>query len=89
MIIESYANADRVQELWESQASEEHHQASKANLNPKNPLTASPKGDMVFENASLFLRDALLSQLFLDAVKAGDSGLVLSYGHWHTGVMED
>ncbi|KAJ7583740.1 hypothetical protein C8J56DRAFT_1005112 [Mycena floridula] len=30
-------------------------------------------GDMVFENAILFLRDALITQEFADAVKAGDS----------------
>ena len=34
-------------------------------------------GDMVFENAVLFLRDALISREFSDAVKAGDSGRVL------------
>ena len=38
----------------------------------------NPKdGDMVFENAVLFLRDALISREFSDAVKAGDSGRVL------------
>jgi hypothetical protein len=36
-----------------------------------------PQGDMVFENASLFLHDALLTRLFSDSVKAGDSGLVI------------
>ncbi|KAK1216531.1 hypothetical protein PQX77_020826 [Marasmius sp. AFHP31] len=35
------------------------------------------KGDMVYENAILFLRDALLSREFSDAVKAGDSGRVI------------
>lgn len=34
-------------------------------------------GDMVFKNAILFLRDALISRKFTDAVKAGDSGRVL------------
>lgn len=33
--------------------------------------------DMVFENAILFLRDALLSREFSDAVKCGDSGQVV------------
>lgn len=33
--------------------------------------------DMVFENAILFLRDALLSREFSDAVKCGDSGRVV------------
>jgi len=32
---------------------------------------------MVFENAILFLRDALLSREFTDAIKAGDSGRVV------------
>ncbi|KAF4613503.1 hypothetical protein D9613_007562 [Agrocybe pediades] len=35
------------------------------------------QGDMVFENAVLFLRDALISRLFTDAVKSGDSGVVV------------
>ncbi|KAJ8090045.1 hypothetical protein PM082_018625 [Marasmius tenuissimus] len=34
------------------------------------------EGDMVYENAILFLRDALLSREFSDAVKVGDSGRV-------------
>ena len=36
-----------------------------------------PKGDMVFENAVLYVRDALLTREFSDAIKAGDSGRVL------------
>ena len=32
---------------------------------------------MVFENAVLFLCDALLTHLFADTVKAGNSGLVI------------
>ncbi|TFY52109.1 hypothetical protein EVJ58_g10195 [Rhodofomes roseus] len=35
------------------------------------PLT---QGDMVFENACLYLRDALVLREFNDAIKAGDSG---------------
>jgi len=31
---------------------------------------------MVFENAVMFMRDALMSREFTDAVKAGDSGRV-------------
>ncbi|KAH7906548.1 hypothetical protein BJ138DRAFT_1137935 [Hygrophoropsis aurantiaca] len=34
-------------------------------------------GDMVYENAVLYLRDALISREFTDAVKAGDSGRVV------------
>lgn len=43
----------------------------------QNGLKEEDKGDMVFENAVLFLRDALLTRLFADAVKAGDSGLII------------
>ncbi|KAK1235663.1 hypothetical protein PQX77_001105 [Marasmius sp. AFHP31] len=35
------------------------------------------EGDMVYENAVLFLRDALLSREFADAVKFGDSGRII------------
>jgi len=35
------------------------------------------EGDMVFENAILFMRDALISREFSDAVKASDSGRVV------------
>ncbi|KZT69353.1 hypothetical protein DAEQUDRAFT_646439, partial [Daedalea quercina L-15889] len=38
------------------------------------PLT---QGDMVFENACLFLRDALLLREFTDAIKSGDSGRII------------
>lgn len=40
------------------------------------PDTPIKEGDMVFENAILFLRDALISREFTDAIKAGDSGRV-------------
>ncbi|KAK7021950.1 hypothetical protein VNI00_017129 [Paramarasmius palmivorus] len=35
------------------------------------------KGDMIYENALLFMRDALISREFSDAIKAGDSGRVV------------
>ncbi|KAJ7714778.1 hypothetical protein B0H14DRAFT_3014885, partial [Mycena olivaceomarginata] len=34
-------------------------------------------GDKIFENACLFLRDALVSRELTDAVKAGDSGRIV------------
>jgi len=37
----------------------------------------SDEGNIVFENAVLFFRDALISREFSDAVKAGDSGRVV------------
>jgi hypothetical protein len=38
---------------------------------------AAPAGDMVFENVLLFLRDALITHEFTDAIKCGDSGQVV------------
>lgn len=35
------------------------------------------QGDMVFENAVLLLRDALILRLLTDCIKCGDSGRVL------------
>ena len=46
-------------------------------------LPTELQGDMVFENGCLFLRDALLTRLFADAIKSGDSGVViLVLKHW-------
>jgi hypothetical protein len=42
-----------------------------------NSLPAAHQGDMVFENGCLFLQNALLTWLFADAIKSGDSGLVI------------
>lgn len=42
---------------------------------PESERTAA--GDVVFENAVLFMRDALLVREFTDAIKAGDSGRIL------------
>ncbi|KAF8174074.1 hypothetical protein BJ912DRAFT_858960 [Pholiota molesta] len=68
-ILTKFASADRVQELREPRLEAERR--------------AELQGDMVFENACLFLRDALLTRLFADAVKSGDSGLViLVLKHW-------
>ncbi|KAF8952570.1 hypothetical protein BDZ97DRAFT_1768339 [Flammula alnicola] len=47
------------------------------NTSTKEALPTELQGDMVFENACLFLRDALLTRLFADAIKSGDSGLVI------------
>ena len=40
-------------------------------------LSTELQGDMVIKNGCLFLRDALLTWLFADAVKSGNSGLVI------------
>jgi hypothetical protein len=70
-----YANADRVQELHESRVSEERKQSNASSSSESRRHI--PQGDMVFENACLFLCDALLTRMFSDVVKAGDSGLVI------------
>ena len=45
---------------------------------PFDPLAMPLKvGDMVFENASLFLRDALILREFTDAIKGGYSGRII------------
>lgn len=63
-IYDKYANAERVEEL----------RTERSTSPAGDPPT---QGDMVFENASLFLRDALLSREFSDAIKCGDSGRVV------------
>ena len=40
-------------------------------------LPTKLQGDMVFENGCLFLRDALLTRLFADAIKLGDSEVII------------
>jgi hypothetical protein len=46
-------------------------------LRPEWKQVGDAGGDMVFENAVLFLRDSLLLKEFTDAMKGGDSGYVL------------
>jgi len=67
-IIDQYANADIATELWWCQ----DHAAE------ATPAAGQARdGDMVFENAILFLCDALLSREFTNAVKGGDSGCIV------------
>ena len=66
-IEDKFANPSKVEELrWQRTRSQ-----------GKSTDGKTTEGDMVFENASLFLRDALISREYTDAVKAGDSGRVL------------
>ncbi|KAJ6564025.1 hypothetical protein B0H19DRAFT_1067626 [Mycena capillaripes] len=82
-IYSTYADVDRVQELREKRIPEERKRDAEAKAAKKGQETdksAPPhirKGDMVFENAVLFLRDALLTREFADAIKSGDSGRVV------------
>jgi len=66
-IQETYGNPEIVEELrWKRKQSKEKSKDGKVT-----------QGDMVYENAVLFLRDALISCEYTDAIKAGDSGRVL------------
>ncbi|KII93222.1 hypothetical protein PLICRDRAFT_100248 [Plicaturopsis crispa FD-325 SS-3] len=71
-IVDKYASSAVVADMrWRRQA--------QTNAAAANPLAepSVPAGDMVFENAILFLRDALISREFTDAIKCGDSGRVV------------
>ncbi|KAJ7735443.1 hypothetical protein B0H14DRAFT_3613658 [Mycena olivaceomarginata] len=64
LIQKKYANASLVSKLrWERKMAE--------------GAEGVPPGDQIFENASLLLRDALISREFTDSIKAGDSGRVV------------
>ncbi|KAK7033871.1 hypothetical protein R3P38DRAFT_3186109 [Favolaschia claudopus] len=85
-IYAKYTDVDRVQELREKRLPGERAQEAKAKEAKKSTQPADTtkahlphirKGDMVFENAVLFLRDALLTREFADAVKSGDSGRIV------------
>jgi hypothetical protein len=76
-IFTTYADADRVQELRERRIADERKRDADVKAAKKakstEPSTAHiPKGDMVLENAILFMRDALLTREFSDAIKIGD-----------------
>lgn len=97
-IYDMFANPDHIQELRERRVPEERRRdaefaaKAKGQKKPVDPTQPSQKkqfpahikkGDMVFENAVLFIRDALLTREFADAVKAGDSGrIVLVLKQW-------
>lgn len=68
MIFEQFASASRVEKMRSERAKEQETAAEGV-----KPTT----GDAVFENACLFLRDALISREFNDAIKCGDSGRVV------------
>lgn len=89
LIYYQYANADRVQQIREGCIPEERQRdaalnaankaAKKSGKSPsKEPIPHIKKGDMVFENAVLFLRDALISRELTDGIKCGDSGRIIT-----------
>lgn len=66
-IVDQYATAEVAMKLRSARARETR----------KRETDRQPAGDTVFENAVLFLRDALLVREFTDAIKCGDSGRVI------------
>ena len=74
-IYETYLTPGIVDDLRFERDIEVMEQANQERTNTDPPIPT--EGDMVFENAILFLRDALISREFTDAVKAGDSGRIL------------
>ncbi|KAJ7264138.1 hypothetical protein C8J57DRAFT_1624548 [Mycena rebaudengoi] len=90
-IYDKFADADRVQELRERRVPDECKRDAELAAKTKGKKAStdtSPggkkenpphiqKGDMVFENAVLFISDALLTREFADAIKAGDSGRIV------------
>ncbi|CDO77825.1 hypothetical protein BN946_scf184689.g3 [Trametes cinnabarina] len=87
-IVAKYASARLAQDLREQRKEERQSwEAAQMDIDEEGPGPTliggegsfMPKaGDMVFENAVLFMRDALTLREFTDAVKAGDSGRVVN-----------
>ncbi len=76
-IFTKYMDTEFVAELHEKHMPEQrrHVEAGKKDKG-KEKLTSEPHvkaGDMIFENAVLFMRNVLLTHKFMDAVKCGDS----------------
>jgi len=69
-IFKQYANTHMVSDLRSKR-----HRAERTSTNTTGTLPT--EGDMIFENAVLFLRDALISREFTDSIKCGDSGRIV------------
>lgn len=73
LIYDQYADTATVQDLrWKRQ-----QQQSMSTIVSDSSEATCTEGDMVYENGILFLRDALLSREFTDAIKAGDMDRVV------------
>ncbi|KIJ59407.1 hypothetical protein HYDPIDRAFT_162408 [Hydnomerulius pinastri MD-312] len=68
VVVDRYTSSWMVAQLREARA--------EATSQSKDGVSTA--GDMVYENALLFLRDALILREFTDAVKSGDSGRVVN-----------
>ena len=70
LIYDRYASSTLVDQLRAARRQSEDGDATER-------TEGGGEGDMVLENAVLFLRDSLMAREFCDAIKAGDSGRVL------------
>ncbi|KAJ7599782.1 hypothetical protein C8J56DRAFT_999560 [Mycena floridula] len=72
-IYDTYTSALTVSDLrWKREMSKPRNEDGTT-----GSASSTTEGDMVYENALLFLRDALISREYTDAIKVGDSGRVL------------
>ncbi|KAH9836596.1 uncharacterized protein C8Q71DRAFT_707708 [Rhodofomes roseus] len=70
-IMDRFVNPAAVSTLRSARAREVLHNSLD---DPGEPMPKLTQGDMVYENACLFLRDALVLREMNDSIKAGDSG---------------
>ncbi|KAF8172686.1 hypothetical protein BJ912DRAFT_1024993 [Pholiota molesta] len=70
---EFFQHAERIYDEYASPFKVEELRWDRERCKSETPT----EGDMVFENALLYMCDALISREFTDAVKAGDSGRVV------------
>lgn len=79
-LYETYTNTGTVEDLrWNRKMEQDAAMPTPADEagDTSSDQTKPTQGDMVYENGILFLRDALISREFTDAIKAGDSGRVV------------
>ncbi|TCD59750.1 hypothetical protein EIP91_011580, partial [Steccherinum ochraceum] len=76
-IVNDYADPFRVFELRDERRKEQQRMSD-----PENELDKLTTGDMVFENAVLFMRHALMFREFTDSIKDGDSGRIYTVIKW-------
>ncbi|KAH9934407.1 hypothetical protein B0H21DRAFT_77941 [Amylocystis lapponica] len=75
-VVARFANPDVVTELREAREEEAFRAQADASTSDASP--AATAGDVIFENGVLFLRDGLMLREFTDAIKAGDSGRIIT-----------
>ncbi len=74
-ILDIYANSESVQELQTARANEVlREELSEGEETSRDPWT---EGDTIYENALLFMRDALHIREFTDVIKVRDSGRIV------------